>query len=152
MDRAGEPKHGMGVAVGILVFIVFAAAVSYLCSRMRRRSDDPPPSNPVPNSRPEHHPETIVEVEGDQEDIASRRNGPQKLVRLELAEPRRGDSGTDSTRSSCSICLGDYKDSDVLRLLPDCHHVFHRKCVDPWLQMRPTCPVCRSSPIPTPSS
>ncbi|KAM0996002.1 hypothetical protein ACFX13_006115 [Malus domestica] len=40
----------------------------------------------------------------------------------------------------------------VLRLLPDCRHLFHLKCVDLWLRLNPTCPVCRTSPIPTPLS
>ncbi|XP_074304392.1 RING-H2 finger protein ATL70-like [Silene latifolia] len=52
--------------------------------------------------------------------------------------------------STCSICLGEYKESDFLRLLPDCGHLFHIKCVDPWLRLNPTCPMCRTSPIPSP--
>ncbi|KAI4351217.1 hypothetical protein L6164_005595 [Bauhinia variegata] len=51
--------------------------------------------------------------------------------------------------SCCSICLGDYKDTDTLRLLPECGHVFHLKCVDPWLKLQPTCPICRSSSVQT---
>ncbi|CAL9090079.1 unnamed protein product, partial [Musa textilis] len=52
--------------------------------------------------------------------------------------------------SCCSICLSDYKDADVLRELPECGHLFHVKCVDPWLRLRPTCPLCRTSPLPSP--
>lgn len=52
--------------------------------------------------------------------------------------------------SGCSICLADYKDSDMLRLLPECGHLFHLDCIDPWLKLHPTCPICRSSPLPTP--
>ncbi|KAF8005638.1 hypothetical protein BT93_K0042 [Corymbia citriodora subsp. variegata] len=48
---------------------------------------------------------------------------------------------------SCSICLGEYKEGEVLRLLPECEHVFHMKCVDPWLRLHATCPVCRKSPV-----
>ncbi|KAJ6720078.1 TRANSCRIPTION FACTOR C2H2 FAMILY-RELATED [Salix viminalis] len=43
-----------------------------------------------------------------------------------------GDSAAAST-CSCSICLADYTDSDLLRLLPDCDHLFpfsvHRSMV-----------------------
>ncbi|XP_030451080.1 putative RING-H2 finger protein ATL71 [Syzygium oleosum] len=152
MDGTADSGHGRGVAIGILVVVIFVAVVAYIISRMRANLDDQPSPNPARDSSPEQRPETILEVEGDQEDTVSKRNGPDKLVRPKLAEDRKGDSGSgsDSTRSSCSICLRNYKDSDVLRLLPECHHVFHRKCVDQWLQMHPTCPVCRSSPIPTP--
>ncbi|KAL3731886.1 hypothetical protein ACJRO7_028706 [Eucalyptus globulus] len=48
---------------------------------------------------------------------------------------------------SCSICLGEYEESDVLRLLPECGHFFHMECVDPWLRLHATCPVCRKSPV-----
>lgn len=56
-----------------------------------------------------------------------------------------------STSCSCSICLEDYDDTDMLRLLPQCGHLFHLACIDPWLLVQPTCPVCRSSPV-APSS
>jgi hypothetical protein len=56
----------------------------------------------------------------------------------------------DSTSICCSICLGDYKGSDMLKVLPNCEHLFHLKCIDPWLRMHPTCPLCRTSLITTP--
>ncbi|XP_058086335.1 RING-H2 finger protein ATL70-like [Magnolia sinica] len=56
----------------------------------------------------------------------------------------------DTISSCCSICIAEYKDTDMLRLLPDCKHLFHVKCVDAWLQLHPTCPLCRMSPLPTP--
>ncbi|KAH0460371.1 hypothetical protein IEQ34_011034 [Dendrobium chrysotoxum] len=50
----------------------------------------------------------------------------------------------------CILCLTDYEEEEErednpLRLLPDCGHVFHARCVDTWLQQHPTCPMCRSS-------
>ncbi|GLT50046.1 hypothetical protein SLA2020_235580 [Shorea laevis] len=47
--------------------------------------------------------------------------------------------------SSCSICLDEYGDADMLRLLSGCGHIFHQGCIDPWLMLHPTCPVCRNS-------
>lgn len=55
----------------------------------------------------------------------------------------------NSVGSSCSVCLADYKDTDMLRKLPLCAHVFHAKCVDPWLRMHASCPICRNSPLRT---
>uniref|UniRef100_A0A7N2MVI3 RING-type domain-containing protein n=1 Tax=Quercus lobata TaxID=97700 RepID=A0A7N2MVI3_QUELO len=53
----------------------------------------------------------------------------------------------NSTTSCCSICLADYKDTDVLRFLPYCGHLFHVECVDSWLLLHATCPVCRDLPL-----
>ncbi|KAF5770520.1 putative transcription factor C2H2 family [Helianthus annuus] len=73
------------------------------------------------------------------------------FVYSEALMPRihKGDASTDDTNNSgCSICLADYNPADVLRLLPECGHLFHVSCVDTWLKVHPTCPVCRNSPIP----
>ncbi|KAG6530104.1 hypothetical protein ZIOFF_012325 [Zingiber officinale] len=50
----------------------------------------------------------------------------------------------------CSICLCEYREGEMLRMLPDCGHCFHLLCVDVWLQLNASCPVCRNSPLPTP--
>lgn len=55
---------------------------------------------------------------------------------------------TSSATSCCSICLADYRQTDVLQLLPDCGHLFHLKCVNPWLRLHPSCPLCRKSLVP----
>ncbi|XP_039011837.1 RING-H2 finger protein ATL29-like [Hibiscus syriacus] len=43
----------------------------------------------------------------------------------------------------CAICLGEFNDDDMLRLLTICCHVFHKECVDLWLESHKTCPFCR---------
>jgi len=55
----------------------------------------------------------------------------------------------DSTSLICSICLGDYKDSEWLRFLPDCGHFFHKECIATWFRLNLSCPLCRNSPLPT---
>ncbi|PON76447.1 43kDa postsynaptic protein [Parasponia andersonii] len=73
-----------------------------------------------------------------------------KLSYSQLDESRGGGGdcsrAADKAFSTCSVCLADYQGSDVLRVLPDCGHVFHVRCVDPWLRLRPTCPLCRNTP------
>ncbi|CAI9287435.1 unnamed protein product [Lactuca saligna] len=57
---------------------------------------------------------------------------------------RRGGSATE-----CSICLGDFVNGEKVRVLPECNHEFHVKCVDKWLNEHASCPNCRRSLIPT---
>nr|XP_010327007.1 RING-H2 finger protein ATL20-like [Solanum lycopersicum] len=47
---------------------------------------------------------------------------------------------------TCPICLVEYIPGDSIRIIPVCQHCFHVQCIDEWLKMKSTCPVCRNSP------
>lgn len=42
----------------------------------------------------------------------------------------------------CCICLCPYEDGVELRELP-CNHHFHCSCIDKWLHINATCPLCK---------
>jgi len=44
--------------------------------------------------------------------------------------------------TSCVICLTDYIDGDMIRHLP-CKHHYHKKCIDEWLALDKSCPLCK---------
>ncbi|OMP02940.1 Zinc finger, RING-type [Corchorus olitorius] len=48
--------------------------------------------------------------------------------------------------NTCSICLSEYKAKETIRTITDCDHYFHSNCIDEWLKVNATCPVCRNSP------
>ncbi|GMN39291.1 hypothetical protein TIFTF001_008520 [Ficus carica] len=48
----------------------------------------------------------------------------------------------------CAICLGEFEENVVVRLLPRCKHAFHVECVDQWLSFHTNCPFCRSPVCP----
>ncbi|KAI7750803.1 hypothetical protein M8C21_019709 [Ambrosia artemisiifolia] len=54
-------------------------------------------------------------------------------------EKERAISGEDAV---CCICLAKYADNDLLRELP-CTHCFHIECVDKWLKINASCPLCK---------
>lgn len=54
-------------------------------------------------------------------------------------EKERVISGEDAV---CCICLARYTDNDELRELP-CTHFFHTDCVDKWLKINASCPLCK---------
>ncbi|CAH8271770.1 unnamed protein product [Arabidopsis lyrata] len=60
---------------------------------------------------------------------------------------------------TCAVCLGDLEDGDEVRELRNCSHMFHRECIDRWLDYEccggddnneaeednhRTCPLCRT--------
>ncbi|XP_057735240.1 E3 ubiquitin-protein ligase ATL6-like [Arachis stenosperma] len=50
----------------------------------------------------------------------------------------------------CAVCLNEFEDTETLRLIPKCDHVFHPECIDEWLESHTTCPVCRADLLPQP--
>ncbi|KAG5523381.1 hypothetical protein RHGRI_035258 [Rhododendron griersonianum] len=54
-------------------------------------------------------------------------------------EKERVISGEDAV---CCICLAKYAENDELRELP-CSHFFHVECVDKWLKINASCPLCK---------
>eukprot|EP00250_Pteridium_aquilinum_P032898 c4915_g1_i1 orf=194-1354(+) len=44
--------------------------------------------------------------------------------------------------AECCICLSAYEDGVELRELP-CSHHFHCTCIDKWLRINATCPLCK---------
>lgn len=52
------------------------------------------------------------------------------------------DGGRKETRL-CAICLDDVRHLDRMRMLP-CGDDFHAQCIDRWLKMHPSCPLCRT--------
>ncbi|KAL3633447.1 hypothetical protein CASFOL_022209 [Castilleja foliolosa] len=55
-------------------------------------------------------------------------------------EKERAISGEDAV---CCICLTKYVNNDELRELP-CSHFFHKECVDKWLKLNASCPLCKA--------
>nr|XP_043620559.1 RING-H2 finger protein ATL74-like [Erigeron canadensis] len=51
--------------------------------------------------------------------------------------------GEEVLAAECSICLGHFVDGEKVRVLPECNHEFHVKCVDQWLLDHMSCPNCR---------
>ncbi|KAH6761049.1 brassinosteroid-responsive RING-H2 [Perilla frutescens var. hirtella] len=50
---------------------------------------------------------------------------------------------------NCAVCLYEFGGEDEIRRLTNCRHIFHRSCVDRWMDHdQKTCPLCRTQFIP----
>ncbi|KAJ4809734.1 RING-H2 finger protein ATL32 [Rhynchospora pubera] len=54
-------------------------------------------------------------------------------------------SCTSNRWAQCAICLSVLKIGDMVKQLPVCKHFFHIECIDKWLRLHSTCPMCRST-------
>lgn len=88
------------------------------------------------------------------EGIRERRQRPTVAADIELAQVpalapalslecryRSADGWAEQT---CSVCLTELADGDMVRVLMVCTHCFHTACIEPWLRERDTCPLCRA--------
>lgn len=69
----------------------------------------------------------------------------EELERLEEGKMAVGGGG------ECVVCWDKMGEAHAVRVLPGCRHAFHRSCIDAWLQLHPSCPLCRTRILPHPS-
>ena len=61
-----------------------------------------------------------------------------------------GQEGLEDSQKKCTICMEDFAAGDALRCLP-CLHSYHLACIDRWLKLSQTCPVCKHNVMATTS-
>lgn len=119
---------GFGLSATFIVFV----CTRIICARLRERL----------RSR------TIYEIESrnDIEQAAYHDNGPGPAFIAAIPTLNFNQEAFSSIQTTqCVICLGEYKEKELLRIIPHCGHSFHLSCIDMWLKKHSTCPVCRLS-------
>lgn len=139
-EQSGYPYYSVGLSLLVLLVIIIISLISFYCSR---RSLQNRQVSDTANTRRELDSALTIQVH---QEISAVNSYPVLLY----SEAKKHNSGSETVTSCCSICLADYKDTEWMKLLPDCGHLFHRDCVDIWLQVNLSCPMCRNSPLPTP--
>ncbi|KAH7425949.1 hypothetical protein KP509_11G079100 [Ceratopteris richardii] len=171
--------YGIAIAVGILVLVSTIMLASYVCVRVHGRgraarvrgdseaavadigSSHMRPGDTAPNNR-HGDVDTARIVRGNDGGAIPSSQGSDWVVggldeatlesypKFSYAEKKLYHGHHDADDASCSICLADYRNGELIRMLPDCKHSFHADCVDAWLRLHASCPMCRTSPLPTP--
>ncbi|CAN7128808.1 unnamed protein product, partial [Brassica rapa subsp. narinosa] len=58
-------------------------------------------------------------------------------------------SGEDDLPGNCAVCLYEFEGEEEIRWLRNCRHIFHRSCLDRWMDHdQKTCPLCRTPFVP----
>ena len=72
----------------------------------------------------------------DKTDIASSQNAAKDL-----------NNASESELGTCGICLEDYREGELKKALscPSRPHSFHKDCIDKWLKLDASCPICKNS-------
>ncbi|KEH21232.1 putative transcription factor C2H2 family [Medicago truncatula] len=130
-------KYGIAMGVGIPGLLCLIGLCYSICGKMRR-------TVPLYEQRTSNLPTITISLE-PLPSFAMGLDGAtiEKYPKTLIGESGRLLKANDNT---CSICLSEYQPKETLRSIPECNHYFHAACIDEWLKMNGTCPICRNSP------
>ncbi|XP_010540257.1 PREDICTED: RING-H2 finger protein ATL38-like [Tarenaya hassleriana] len=115
---------GFGTSIGFLV---------YVCTRLV--------CTKAPSS---FHPRPHSPLDVERQFHAQMPTGFEPTVLSAIPTMRfNRDALVSTDDSQCAICLEEYEEEEVMRVMPRCKHKFHAACIDVWLPKHSTCPVCR---------
>ncbi|KAK8854767.1 hypothetical protein IAR55_003506 [Kwoniella newhampshirensis] len=87
--------------------------------------------------------ETLMQAAGPQGPLPATDVVIEGLPRFKFDEKTLAQS----TYKDCPICKDDFVVGDEVMRIP-CSHIFHPDCLQPWLKVNGSCPVCRFSLVP----
>ncbi|KAJ0110972.1 hypothetical protein Patl1_00359 [Pistacia atlantica] len=126
---------GMNLITTVIGFGMSATFIVFICTRIicrRLRGVE---------SRPMFEIESRIDLEQQPE---HRTNGLEPMLVAAIPTMRFNHEAFNSVEDAqCSICLGEYQEKEILRIMPKCGHNFHLSCIDIWLRKQSTCPECR---------
>ncbi|KAL5204995.1 hypothetical protein ABZP36_009866 [Zizania latifolia] len=141
------------VSVVLLIALLVCSLVRRRRMRRRRRQTAPQEA-PLTQQDDEGAPvQAVVAEEGEDggvhhvwyiKTVGLEERAIAAITALVYDAKKCGSGGVGGDGGSCAVCLVEFLDGDTLRLLPRCHHAFHRGCIDTWLRAHVNCPLCRA--------
>ncbi|CAH8365712.1 unnamed protein product [Eruca vesicaria subsp. sativa] len=122
----------------LTIFVIFTLFVIFLVKR--RRFVDV-----LPETEDEHHRRREPQGEGLSASVIA--SFPSFSYK-----PDNNDLESNNQEMECPVCLGLIPKDAVIKVLPNCKHMFDEECIGRWLVSHTTCPVCRTMAKPVAST
>ncbi|OIW16350.1 hypothetical protein TanjilG_19066 [Lupinus angustifolius] len=88
---------------------------------------------------------SYIEVSDIYDNFGGFKGIPQNLIlKLPFEQYNSSKMMKLHNKISCTICLQDFEDGELVNILPKCGHIFHLECIDKWLIQQWSCPMCRT--------
>lgn len=130
-----EPSRSLDSSMTLVILIVLTALVFMgvfsVYSRCFSNNSPPPTSTATDSSADRNHSDPSIGLD------------PSTVKSLPLLP--YDAAGTLRLREDCPICLSEFRDTESVKMIPNCGHVFHPGCIDTWLESQVSCPLCRST-------
>ncbi|XWS50376.1 hypothetical protein CRYUN_Cryun12cG0082700 [Craigia yunnanensis] len=126
-------RYAIIVGAGVPTLLSILGLLCFLCGKVKLYAVK---HHPLRELNPTVAPQSTIVGGLDGQTIES-------YPKIVLGESRRMPKPDDKT---CPICLSEYWPKETLKSIPQCQHCFHADCLDEWLRLNATCPICRNSP------
>ncbi|KAI3860052.1 hypothetical protein MKX03_003127 [Papaver bracteatum] len=132
VDQYTYKNNDTGIKVFAIAFLIILLIGVYFYERRKARNIQDP-----------DHPDDVPLETSSMEGIGSTviKTFPV-FVYSDVKDFKKVHNNIKGTVIECAVCLSEFVDKDMLRLLP-CNHVFHPQCTDNWFVSHSTCPLCR---------
>ncbi|KDP43948.1 hypothetical protein JCGZ_05415 [Jatropha curcas] len=135
-----HPPFDSSMALTVLVLLTAFFFMGFFSVYLRRLGRPTPPRRSQPNAFSDSQLSTVAVAVA----VATSRKGldAEIIKSLPVYAYYQGDT---KYQTECPICLGEFEEKEMLKMIPYCKHVFHLECIDTWLKMHVNCPVCRGT-------
>ena len=61
----------------------------------------------------------------------------------DIIREKVGEEDNYLNTKDCIICYNQINEESFVTDLPDCHHLYHHRCISEWFKINSKCPLCK---------
>ena len=127
-------RDAVAMGVGVPTVLCFLGMLCFVCGRVKSLASPRRSTVDLSSSVAPQPPTLVLGLDGPT---------LESYPKIVLGESRRIPKPEDNV---CAICLSEYRPKETLKTIPECKHCFHSDCIDGWLRLNASCPICRKTP------